>query len=129
MLRSVLAVPSDIVDKIDIANKPTAHEIKLMHDLCTILKPFEEATNASQGQNIITSSQVIIIIRTLREELGALSRVYKSRLLSTLKHSIDTRLSKYEHMECFQLATVLDPHFKLDWCTDREVEDMKSPCY
>ena len=49
MLRSVLKVPSNIMDKIDFANKPTAHEIKLMHDLCAILKPFEEATNASQG--------------------------------------------------------------------------------
>ena len=76
MLRSVLKVPSNIMDKIDFANKPTAHEIKLMHDLCAILKPFEEATNASQGQNVFTPSQVIIIIGTLREELDILSQNY-----------------------------------------------------
>lgn len=55
-----------------------------------------------------------------------LSRDYNCRLLSTLKHSVDSRLSKYERMEFFQLATVLDPHFKLDWCADTEVERVKS---
>lgn len=99
MLRRVLNVPSDIMDKIDFANKPTAHEIKLMYDLCAILKPFEKATNASKGQNVVYSSQVIIIIRTLREELDMQSRDYNCRLLSTLKHSVDSRLSKYEHKD------------------------------
>ena len=48
MLRSILQVPQDIMD---FTNKPKAHEIKIMQDLCAILKPFEVATNTSQGQN------------------------------------------------------------------------------
>ena len=83
MLRSVLNVHSDIMDKIDFTNKPTAHKIKLMHDLCAILKPIEEATNALQGQNVVTSSQVIIIIRTLRENLTCYHETMLSNTLYT----------------------------------------------
>ena len=39
-------------------------------------------------------------------------------LFSTLKQSVNTRLSKFEEIENFQLATVLNPHYKLDWCNE-----------
>lgn len=125
MIRSILKVPNDIMDKIDFPNKPKAHDLKLMQDLCAILKPFEDATNASQGQNIITSSKIIIIIRTICEQLDLLSQDYNCHLLSTLKSSVDKRLSKYEALEEFRLASILDPHYKLDWCMNEEVESNK----
>ncbi|KAK3880055.1 hypothetical protein Pcinc_015442 [Petrolisthes cinctipes] len=39
--------------------------------------------------------------------------------------SIETRLKKFESMEEFQLAATLDPRYKLDWCHDNEVQDIR----
>lgn len=125
MIRSVVQVPQAVMDKIQFSNKPKPHEIKILKDLCAILEPFEAATNASQGQNVVTSSEVIIIVRTLREQLDTLSKDYSCKLLSTLRQSVDTRLSKFEAMEVFQIAAVLNPRYKLDWCTDSEVDKIK----
>ena len=82
---------------------------KIMQDLYDILEPFEVATNASQGQNVVTSIEVIIIVLTLKEQLDNLSNDYSCKLLSTLLQSVDTRLSKFEAMKVFQLAAVLNP--------------------
>ena len=125
MLRSLLQVPQAIIDQIDFPTKPRAHELKLLKELCTILTPFEEASNISQGENIVTSSEVIVCVRSLREQLQSLSETFSCRLLSSLQTSLEKRLSKYEDMEVFQLAATLDPRYKLDWCTDNEFEILK----
>ena len=122
MLKSILQVPQDVLDSIDFVYKPRAHELKHM---CIILQPFEEATNASQSENIVTSSEVIICIRSLREQLLNMTKNYNCRLLTTLQDSLQKRLSKYEEMEAFQLTASLDPRYKLDWCTDAEFENVK----
>ena len=67
---------------------------KIMQDLYAILEPFEVATNASQGQNVVTSIEVIIIVPTLKKQLDNLSNDYSCKLLSTLLQSVNTRLSK-----------------------------------
>ena len=118
MIRSSIQVPEDIIDKITFPGKQRAHELKLKHNLCEIWKPFKEATNLSQGQNVVTSSKVIVCIRSLWEQLRKLSINHSCRLLNFLESLVDTRLSKYEYMEVFQLATVFDPQYKVDWCTD-----------
>ena len=38
--------------------------------------------------------------------------------------SIEKRLVPYEVMDDFKLATMLDPHFKLDWCQNDESCDV-----
>ncbi len=124
-MRSLLHIPQNIIDKIDFAIKLKAHELKLVKELCTILKPFEEATIISQGENVITSSEVIVCVRSLREQLEKLSEEFSCRLLTALQASLESRLSKYEDMEVFQLAATLDPRYKLDWCADDEVENIK----
>ena len=96
-----------------------------MHNLHKILKPFKKATNLSQGQNVITSSEVIVCIPSLLEQLIKLSIDHSCRLLNSLESSVDTRLSKHEYTEMFLLATVLDPRYKLDWCT-YEVDTIRS---
>uniref|UniRef100_A0A1X7UC99 Uncharacterized protein n=1 Tax=Amphimedon queenslandica TaxID=400682 RepID=A0A1X7UC99_AMPQE len=122
MIRSVAQVPDDIMQQIAFLDKPKAHEIKLLQDLCGILRPFEEATNIAQGQNIVTGSEVIICVRSLREQREKLAIKYNCQLVTSLQNALDERLSKFESMEIFKLATVLDPKYKLDWCTDEEVE-------
>ncbi|KAK3891165.1 hypothetical protein Pcinc_004954 [Petrolisthes cinctipes] len=39
--------------------------------------------------------------------------------------SIETRLKKFESTEEFQLAATSDPRYKLDWCHDNEVQDIR----
>ena len=49
---------------------------KIMQDYAIFVcyfEPFEVATNASQGQNVATSIEVIIIVPTLMEQLDNLS--------------------------------------------------------
>ena len=86
--------------------------MKLLHDLCEILRPFEEATNLTQGQNVVTAIEVIICVRSLCEQLSQLETQFKSRVLTSLQNSLEGRLSKFESMEIFQLATALDPMYK-----------------
>ncbi|KAI2661217.1 Zinc finger BED domain-containing protein 4 [Labeo rohita] len=42
------------------------------------------------------------------------------KFVSTLQSSLESRLTKFEEMECFQVAATLDPRFKLDWCIGEE---------
>ena len=125
MLRSILRVPEDIIEQLDYSGKPTKYERKVMQEVCDILQPFEEATDRVQGDKVVTASLFIVMIRGLWEELSILRETYNCRLVSTLQASLDRRLSKYEDMPCMKLAAVLDPRFKLDWCNDDEVTDVK----
>ena len=93
----------------------TAHERNILEDLVEILTPFQEATDFTQGANVVTSSFVIPCIRGLRRSLETLSVTFNSRTLTALT---DRRMAKYESRELFMLASTLDPRFKLKWCTD-----------
>ncbi|KAG7156126.1 Zinc finger BED domain-containing protein 4-like 12 [Homarus americanus] len=44
---------------------------------------------------------------------------------SVLQSSTETRLNKFESMEAFQLAAILDPRYQVDWCHDNEVQDIR----
>ena len=125
MLRSVLKVPQDVLNSLDYSGKPTAYEMKLVSELCEVLLPFEEATDAVQGELVVTSSMVLICIRGLRAELQRLREIYSSKLITALQASIEKRLAPYEGMDDFKLATMLDPRFKLDWCQNDESRDVR----
>ena len=125
MLRSVLKVPQDVLNSLDYSGKPTAYEMKLVSELCEVLLPFEEATDAVQGELVVTSSMVLICIRGLRAEMQRLREIYSSKLITALQASIEKRLAPYEGMDDFKLATMLDPRFKLDWCQNDESRDVR----
>ena len=124
MLRSLLRVPRDLIDKLQ-CTKPTVYEMKLVSELCDILQPFEEATDNIQGDRIVTSSMVIVCVRGLRAELQRLRESYSCKMILTLQASLETRLSKYETMERFKIATTLDPRFQLQWCNELEAAEVK----
>lgn len=117
MLKSLLKVSNDTLEQIYFNGKSTQHDIVPVKDIMEILSPFEWATNLIQGQNRVTSSMILPIVRGLHKEVGKLHQKFKSRFVVTLKSSIETRLTKYETQECFQLAAALDPRWKLVWCT------------
>ncbi len=123
MLRSIIQVPSEVMDKLNFHGKLGAYEIRLITEICEILLPFEEATDEVQGDNIVTSSKVIICVRGLRQELATLSETYNCKLVKALQDSLETRLGRYENMPSFRLAAVLDPRYKLDWCANSEEQE------
>lgn len=124
MLKSVLQADPIKMEKLNYPGKLTKSELKIIAEITEALSPFQLATDQCQGQNVVTASLVLPCIRGLRAELADLSTTYKSKFVSTLASSIDSRLGVYEHMESFQLAAVLDPRWKVDWCTPEEVKDL-----
>lgn len=115
MLKSLLKVPDTTMEKLDYNGKPNQHDMNVVKDVVEILAPFQWATDLTQGQNKVTASVILPVIRGLRSEINNLHSKFKSRFVATLKSSIDTRLSKYEQ-ECFKIAAALDPRWKLAWC-------------
>ncbi|KAK3893233.1 hypothetical protein Pcinc_002919 [Petrolisthes cinctipes] len=125
MMRSVLRISPEIWNKLDTPFKLKQYELITIKELCEILEPFEYVTIQIQGQNIVTSSLVVNCVRGLRSAFASLGEVYKSKLVSILQASIETRLTKFESTEEFQLAATSDPRYKLDWCHDNEVQDIR----
>ena len=113
-IMSILRVSEDKLRLLDTAHL-TAHERKILEDLVGILSPFQEATDFTQGANIVTSSFVIPCIRGLKKSLETLSVTFNSRMVTALTDSLQIRMTKYESRELFMLASTLDPRFKLKW--------------
>ena len=127
MLRSLLKLPSNILDQImfNADVNLTACEVQLCTELVDVLQPFQLATDLVQGDKVVTASFVISSVKGLRVELKSLQDKYSSKLVTSLQASLEQRLAKYEDMEHFQLATILDPRFKLDWCNEEETNPMR----
>ena len=68
---------------------------------------------------------VIVCVRGLRAKLQSLRETYSCTMIAILQASLETRLSKYEHMERFKIATALDPRFQLRWCDEAEGAEVK----
>ena len=126
MLRSILRIPSEALDRVNFAGKLSSYELKVINELCEILQPFEEATDQVQGNKVVTSSLVIVCVRGLRDQLHELRQTYNCKLVSSLQASLEKRLGCYELMDCLRIATALDPRFKLDWCEVEEQDEVKA---
>ena len=127
MIRSLLRIPQDTLDQLDTTHKLSHHDRILLSELCDILSPFEAATDFTQGDKVVTATLVIPSVRGLRSQLQVISVKYNCKIVSTLKKSIDTRLSIYEETASFRLAATLDPRFKLAWCSSQpEATDQRA---
>lgn len=126
MLHSLLNIDQIKLDQLDYPGKLNKYELNLIKEITDILMHFEVATLECQGENIVTASKVIPCICGLKVELEQLSVTYKSKMVTTLKNSTDRRLRIYEDIEIFQLASLLDPRFKMDWCSADEVVAMRA---
>lgn len=51
---------------------------------------------------------------------------YCKPLINALQSAINKRLSKYESHPLYITGAVLDPRFKLQWCSQDELEQVKS---
>ncbi|KAJ8305575.1 hypothetical protein KUTeg_016120 [Tegillarca granosa] len=118
-LRSVLW--KDKLNKIDYKVKLSSYERKLLQELCNILEPFEKATLLVQSENSASASLAIPVTCGLKHQICQISIDYSSKMISTLKHSIHSRLSVYENDDSFTIAAILDPRFKLRWCENEKI--------
>lgn len=117
MLRSILKLPEDVLQTLE--PKLSAHEVNLIKEIVDCLEPFEMATDMLQGDGV-TSSSVIISISGIKFQLDELSNMYKNKMLTAFKSSMDARMTKYEDHSLFIKATILDPQNRLEWCNQEE---------
>ena len=126
MVRSVLAIPSDRLDTIEATRKLTSVDRDVLQEFVEIMTPFEEATDRTQGENIVTASCVIPVIRGLRHHLSCFAAQYNATLVRALQASLNRRLTAFEERVIYRRAAVLDPRFKLRWCVGRESGNVKA---
>lgn len=115
MIRSVLRIPEEKLNELDTKMKLNTHDRVLLQELCDILTPFETATDFTQGDQVVTASLVLPSVRGLRAELAEINTKFNNKLVTTLRRSIERRLSVYEEQPSFRMAATLDPRFKLAW--------------
>ena len=94
----------------------TAYERKLLQELCIILSPFETATDLVQHENSVSASLTVPVTLGLKHQLQRISSTYNNKMVTTLKSSIQQRLSHYVDNDAYLDAAVLDPGFKMRWC-------------
>ena len=116
MIWSELQTPQEKLDQLDTVHKLTHHDRIPLGELCEILASFEAATDFTQGDKVVTASLVIPTVLGLGSQVAQIKAKYNCKMVESLKKSIDQRMSVYEEQTSFQLATTLDPHFKLAWC-------------
>ncbi|KAK3882980.1 hypothetical protein Pcinc_012680 [Petrolisthes cinctipes] len=111
-------VPEEKLHSLDGAPTLRAYDQYILRDMLEICKPFEDATDCAQRQNSVSSSLVILCVRGLNFHLDQMQTKYNRALVFGLKKSVQKRLQLYEDRKAYQLATVLDPRFKMDCCSD-----------
>ena len=115
-IKSILSIPEDKLLQLDTV-RLTTYERNMLQDLVEILTPFQEATDFTQGENVVTASFVLPCIVGLRKSLESLSVKFNLRMILTLKQSLNKPMAKYEDGEIFLYASILDLRFKLKWCS------------
>nr|XP_023696970.1 zinc finger BED domain-containing protein 1-like [Paramormyrops kingsleyae] len=125
ILKSVLNIPSDVLAQLECPVQLSPTEFKIVQELCVVLEPFEEVTDRCQAEKVVTSGLVIPCVRALRHAVRNMKMTGSNNLVSILQKAVDKHLAKFEEMQCFQMASTLDPRFKLDWCIGEEVITIK----
>ena len=117
MIKSVLNISDEKLTKIGSPFQLSTHDRILLKDMVDILAPFQQATDFAQKQNSVSGSGVIPCVVGLECQLKSLSSKYNTKMLKTLRSSVEKRLKPYLEKNCYRLATMLHPRFKLLWCT------------
>ncbi|VDI73534.1 Hypothetical predicted protein [Mytilus galloprovincialis] len=119
MIRSILKISEEKLNKVESPVKLSSYERKILHELSLILDPFEYVTLLVQ--NNVSASLTIPVTLGLKHKVNQLSNVYNNKMVTTLKSSIETRLTQFEKDNDFILAAILDPRFKLRWSEPEKV--------
>ena len=87
-IKSLLSIPTDKLQQLE-CQQLNSYERAILQDLVEILSPFKEATDATQGQNIVTASFVISCIRGLRASLNSLQSKYNCPMVADFLASLN----------------------------------------
>lgn len=112
-----------------------------LKDLCTVLQPFSEATDLTEGDTVVTISMVVPTVLDLRTHLNKMEVQLPQivTIVRVLKKSLEKRFSgifKRINMEqgdpeepfnhqIYFLAAMLDPQFGMSW-VDLDVQNGES---
>jgi hypothetical protein len=114
MVRSIAPVTKKKLDSIpglDSEAYLTVRERLQLQEFVDIMDAFVEATNRTQGENIVTSSHVIPTIIGLKKHLESSKWKHNSDLVENLKEEM-VRQAHYERTEHYIFASFLDPRIK-----------------
>jgi len=125
MIRFVLAVSEDKLEGLENAPKLISHEKNILRDIMEILTPFEEATDFFQVGCVPSAGYVLPCIHGLDHHMKNMVSKYHSGFVQGLKLSLKKCMPYYEENETYILAAILDPCFKLQWCSN-DAEKQKS---
>ncbi|OXU16572.1 hypothetical protein TSAR_006056, partial [Trichomalopsis sarcophagae] len=91
-----------------------AEEMQTIKELIILLKPFADATNIVSGQNYITGSQAIPIIKILEKDIekSTIGTAVGVNFQAKLKDQFKKRFEHIEIKSLIARATLLDPRFK-----------------
>ena len=116
MIHSILAISPEKLDKLDCI-KLSSYERKTLQEIVDMLSPFESATHFTQGEKVVTASLVVPCVKGVKKKLASLAEIYNGPLIRTLKESFHKCMTPFEERESLIIATILDPRFKLSWCS------------
>jgi hypothetical protein len=116
MVRSIAAVDKKTLNSIpglDSEAYLTVRERLQLQEFIEIMDAFEEATNRTQGDNIVTSSVTYVIPTIIGLKKHESSKWnHNSDLVDSLKGEM-VRLAPYEGKEHFLIASFLHPRIKI----------------
>uniref|UniRef100_A0A3Q3AAB9 HAT C-terminal dimerisation domain-containing protein n=1 Tax=Kryptolebias marmoratus TaxID=37003 RepID=A0A3Q3AAB9_KRYMA len=95
----------------------TIREWNLLKEMVDILKPFEEATDLTKGEKIVTISAVVPSVLSLNHHLEKLKPQVRflNGLVSSLQASLNKRFLGIFINPVYLKAAALDPAFSLLW--------------
>ena len=89
-------------------------ELSCLKEVIDLLRPFDEATSDISGENYVTASKVLPLIKILNENLEQVTVVCEEsvRLKAILKTNLKKRFDNFEQKQVLAIASTLDPRFK-----------------
>ncbi|XP_025407440.1 zinc finger BED domain-containing protein 4-like [Sipha flava] len=98
----------------DIPEMISGHDIRCLHEICLLLRPFEVLTKELSTDKTVMSSKVIPLILGTRNELEKKipNVAVAIRLKLKLIEELDYRCRAYEQTSILPICTMLDPRFK-----------------
>lgn len=108
------------------SSQASEQERLLLNELFDTLEPFEDAMDyIGKHKDNIPISFAIPCIRGLQRHLKCVNQSSCQKLLFQLKAGLIKKMSKFESSRMCKLAAVLDPRFKVTWCSQQEVSSIK----
>ena len=121
ILRLLLSISESALAQVENALRLTSDDRILLHNFVEILTPFEEAADFIQASCSPTIGYVIPCIYGLHHHMrGIVTKQQCTVLATSLQQSLKKRMLYYEQNETYILAAILDPRFKLCWCSDSD---------